>query len=177
MIGYVGRRLAWSILVIWFVVSITFSMLVAIPADPGRTLAGPHANAETLARAKKAYCLDAGFVEQYGCFVGRMATGDMGESFLTGRKVSDIIADRIWPTAWLALAAITLEFIVAIPLGIIAATRRNTIADYLANGTAIIGQSAPEFFIGLLFMYIGGFWLGWFPISGFGEGFGTSCII
>ncbi|MCG8418899.1 MAG: ABC transporter permease [Proteobacteria bacterium] len=171
MIGYLVRRLVWSVFVIWFVVSTTFAMLMWIPAEPARTLVGPHATPETLARVRQAYCLDAGFVETYGCFVGRMVRGDMGESFRTGRDVAGIIADKIWPTVQLALAAMFLQLAMAIPLGLIAATRRNRLADYLASGTAAIGQSAPTFFVGLLLMYLCGYRLGWFPISGYGEGF------
>ena len=171
MIGYLVRRLAWAALVVWFVVSAAFIMLTWIPADPAATLVGPHGNAESIARARRAYCLDAGLVEQYGCFVGRLARGDMGESFRTGREVAEVIGERIWPTVQLALTAMFLQLIIAIPLGVLAATRRNTIVDYLANGIALLGQSAPVFFVGLLLMYLFGFQLGWLPMTGYGEGF------
>ena len=170
MIGYLVRHAAWSALVIWFVVSMTFVMATFIPADPASTFVGPHASEETLARVREIYCLDAGVIEQYGCFVGRLMRGDMGESFRTGRPVAAIIGERIWPTAQLALAAMFLQLAMAIPLGIMAATRRNKLADILASGVAYIGQSAPTFVVGLLLVYFCSFRLDWFPISGYGEG-------
>ncbi|MEM9490295.1 MAG: ABC transporter permease [Myxococcota bacterium] len=172
MIGYVLRRLLWAVVTVWFAVSAVFAMLMWIPADPARTLVGPRADVETVARARAAYCLDDSFLEQYGCFVGRLARGDMGESFRSQRPVSAIIGERLWATAQLALAAMILQLALALPLGLWAAVRRNRRADYLATGIAIIGQSAPTFFIGLILMYLGGYQLGWFPIAGYGEGLG-----
>jgi len=170
VIGFLLRRLGWSILVIWFVVTTTFAMLFWIPADPARTLVGPHGDEATLKRVRKQYCLDKGFIGQYGCFVGRMMRGDLGTSFRTHRKVTEVLAQKVWPTAQLALAVIFLQLIIAIPLGLVAAMKRNQAADYAANVAALIGQSAPTFFIGPLFMYFFGYLLGWFPVSGYGGG-------
>ena len=171
MLAYALRRLAWSIVVVWFVVSAAFAMLMWLPADPARTLVGPHGDAETMARAKEAYCLDGGFVTQYGCYVGRIAGGDLGLSFRTDRPVSQVIAQKIWPTAQLALAAMFLQLLIAIPLGALAAARRNRPTDYVISTMAAIGQGAPAFFVGLVLMYLYAFRTGWFPISGYGEGF------
>lgn len=171
MIGYSLRRLAWSVLVVWFVISVTFAMVALIPADPARTLVGPQASPEIVAKAAEAYCLNAGIAEQYGCFVGRLLRGDMGESFRTGRSIAEILGEKLWPTIQLALAAMLLQLSLALPLGLIAATRRNQLGDILASGATYIGQSAPTFFTGLLLVYVFSFKLGWFPISGYGEGF------
>ncbi|MCE9577799.1 MAG: ABC transporter permease [Deltaproteobacteria bacterium] len=171
MIRFVLRRLVWSALVVWFVVSATFAMLTIIPADPVRALLGPHATPKTIERVRERYCLDEDLIGQYGCFVGRIATGDLGESFRSKRPVAAIIADRVWPTTQLALAAIFLQLVIGVPLGILAAIRRNRAPDYLANVGALIGQSAPTFFIGTLLVYLFGFRFGWFPVSGYGTGF------
>ena len=171
MIGFLLRRLAWSVVVVWFVVSATFAMVMAIPADPARALLGPHATEETLARVRAHYCLDGGFVEQYGCFVARVARGDLGESFRTKRRVADVIASRIWPTTQLALAAIALQLLIALPLGIWAAVRRNRWPDTATGVVTLIGQSAPTFFIATLLVYAVSYRLGWFPIAGYGSGF------
>ncbi|HTJ42796.1 MAG TPA: ABC transporter permease [Kofleriaceae bacterium] len=164
-------RLVWSIVVIWFVVSATFVMVSAIPVDPIRTMVGPHADEKTIVRVRAEYCLDEGFLGQYGCFVGRVMQGDLGTSFRFDRSVSSIIADRIWPTTQLALAAIFLQLAIGVPLGVLAAVRRNRAADYAANVTALIGQSAPTFFIGTVLVYVFAFRFGWFPIGGYGAGF------
>jgi peptide/nickel transport system permease protein len=170
MIRFLLGRVAWSLIVIWFVVSATFVMVSAIPVDPVRTMVGPHADAATIARVRTAYCLDEGFVGQYGCFVGGVMRGDLGHSFRFDRSVASIIGDRIWPTTQLALAAILLQLLIGVPLGVIAAVRRNRAADYAANVTALIGQSAPTFFIGTLVVYVFAYRFGWFPIGGYGSG-------
>lgn len=170
MIGFLVRRLAWSAVVVWFVVSAAFAMVMAIPADPARTLMGPHADAETLERVRAHYCLDGGIAEQYGCFVGNIARGDLGKSLRTGRPVADVIASRAWPTVQLALAAIALQLVIAVPLGVWAAVRRNRWPDAATGVIALVGQSAPTFFVATLLVYGLAFVGGWFPIAGYGDG-------
>jgi peptide/nickel transport system permease protein len=155
--------------VLWFAVSATFLIAFAIPGDPARALVGPHGDAETIARVRHELCLDRGFAEQYACHVGRVLRGDLGTSFRTQRKVADILADRVWPTAQLALGAIALQLLIGVPLGVLAAMRRNRAADHAASAAALIGQSAPTFFLGPLFMYLLGYQLGWFPVAGYGQ--------
>lgn len=170
MTALVLRRIAWTIVVLWFVVSATFVAIAAIPADPMRTLLGPHATTETIQRVRAHYCLDQGLVTQYGCYVGRIATGDLGESYRSKRAVGAIIADRIWPTLQLALAAILMQLLIGLPLGVIAAMRKNRWPDHAANVVGLIGQSAPAFFVGTLLLYVFAYRFGWFPIAGYGSG-------
>jgi peptide/nickel transport system permease protein len=158
-------------LVVWFVVTATFAMTTAIPADPARALLGPHATPEAIVRVRAYYCLDRGFIGQYGCYVARIAHGDLGESFRSKRPVTSIIAARIWPTAQLALAAILLQLLIGVPLGVVAAARRNRWPDHAANLAGLLGQSAPTFFVGTLLLYLFAYRFGWFPIGGYGEGF------
>src|SRR5258705_7031520 len=115
MIGIALRRIGWSILVVWFVITATFAMIAAIPTDPVKAMLGPHATPEAIAQVRTEYCLDETIVVQYGCYFGRIARGDLGTSYRTKRPVADIIADRIWPTAQLALAAIALQLLIGIP--------------------------------------------------------------
>ena len=127
------RRLGWSILVVWFVVTATFAMTTAIPADPAMAILGPHATPEAIDRVKAHYCLDRNVVEQYGCWLDRVVHGDLGESHRSKRAVASIIADRVWPTAQLALAAILLQLVIGVPLGVVAAVRRNRWPDHAAH--------------------------------------------
>jgi peptide/nickel transport system permease protein len=166
----IARRIAWAVVVAWFVVTATFAMTVAIPADPAQALLGPHATPETLERVRAHYCLDRGFVGQYVCYVGHVARGDLGESYRSKRAVTAIIADRVWPTAQLALAAILMQLLVGVPLGVIAAMRRNRWPDHATNVLGLLGQSAPTFFVGTLLLYVFAYRFGWFPISGYGDG-------
>jgi peptide/nickel transport system permease protein len=165
------RRLVWTVLVVWFVVTATFAMTLAIPADPAKALLGPHATPEAIIRVRAYYCLDKSFVEEYGCYVTRIAHGDLGESFRSKRPVASIIAARLWPTAQLALAAILLQLLIGVPLGVIAAARRGRWPDHTANVLGLLGQSAPTFFVGTLLLYVFAYRFGWFPIGGYGEGF------
>jgi len=170
MIAQVLRRLGWSVLVVWFVVSATFAMTMAIPADPGKTLLGPHASSEALERVRALYCLDRGFVGRYKCWIERIAHGDLGESYRTRRPVTEILADRIGPTVQLALSAIFLQLVIGLPLGILAAVRRGRWPDHATNLVGLIGQSAPTFVIGTVLLYVLSYRFGWFPIGGHGSG-------
>jgi peptide/nickel transport system permease protein len=170
MIGMVLRRIGWAIAVAWFVASATFVLIAAIPADPARALLGPHATPEAIQRVRAHYCLDRGAAAQYGCWLDRMVRGDLGESYRSKRAVRAIIAQRLWPTAQLALAAIALQLALGIPLGIAAATRRGRWPDHGANLLCMIGQSAPAFFVGTVLLYLLAYRWGWFPISGYGSG-------
>jgi peptide/nickel transport system permease protein len=170
MIGAVVRRLGWMIVVIWFVVTATFFATIAIPADPAKALLGPHATPEAIERVRAHYCLDRGALHQYGCWISQVARGDLGESYRSKRAVSAIIADRIWPTAQLALAAIALQLLVGVPLGALAALRRGRWQDHGVHLFGLLGQSVPAFFAGTVMLYLLAYRWGWFPISGYGVG-------
>jgi peptide/nickel transport system permease protein len=162
------RRIGWTILVVWFVVTATFAMTTLIPADPARALLGPHATPDALARVRAYYCLDKGFLGQYACYVEHVVHFDLGDSYRSKRPVTSIIAARIGPTAQLALAAIALQLLVGVPLGIVAAIRRDRWPDHAANVVGLLGQSAPTFFVGTLLVYVFAYRFGWFPIGGYG---------
>jgi peptide/nickel transport system permease protein len=170
MIAAIVRRLAWTLVVVWFVVTATFLAVAALPADPAHTLLGPHATEETLARVRAHYCLDRGIATQYGCWISRVARGDLGESYRSKRAVGAIIADRIWPTAQLALAAIVLQLAIGVPLGIVAALRRGRWQDHGIHLLALLGQSVPAFVAGTLLLYVLAYLWGWFPLGGYGTG-------
>ena len=170
MIGAIARRVGWMLLVVWFVVSTAFVVTVAIPADPARTLLGPHATAEAIQRVRAHYCLDRGVVAQYGCWIARVAHGDFGDSYRSQRPVTDIVAERLWPTVQLALAAIALQLAIGVPLGILAAMRRRRWPDHAVGLLAVVGQSAPQFFVGTVLLYLFAYRWGWLPIAGYGAG-------
>jgi peptide/nickel transport system permease protein len=170
MTGAIVRRIGWMLVVVWFVVTTTFLVTAAIPADPAKALLGPHATEETLARVRTHYCLDRGLVQQYGCWLDRVVHGDLGESYRSKRPVTEIIAGRIWPTAQLALAAIALQILLGVPLGVAAALRRGRWQDHVVTLFGMIAQSVPAFFLGTLLLYLFAYRWGWFPIGGYGTG-------
>jgi ABC-type dipeptide/oligopeptide/nickel transport system permease component len=170
VIGLVARRIGWALVVAWFAATVTFAMVVAIPADPAATLLGPHRTPEAVERVRAHYCLDDGVLVQYGCWIGRLAHGDLGESYRTKRPVSELLAARVWPTVQLALAAIVLSLAIGVPLGVIGAARRGRWPDRVATVLALLGQSAPRFFVGTVLLYLLAYRWGWFPITGYGDG-------
>lgn len=170
MIGAVLRRLAWSLVVLWFVVTATFAMVALLPADPAKALLGAHADDAAVERARAHYCLDAGALAQYGCWIAHVARGDLGESYRSKRPVAEILAARAWPTVQLALAAIALQLLFGVPLGVIAAVRRGR---WPARATALfelIAQSVPSFLAGALLLYIVAYRWDLLPIGGYGDG-------
>jgi peptide/nickel transport system permease protein len=169
MLAAIARRLAWTILVVWFVVTLTFLIVAAIPADPARTLLGPHATQKTLELARAYYCLDRGVVGQYACWLRHVAHADLGTSFASGGSVLAIIGARIGPTFELALAAIALQLAIGVPLGVIAAVRRGRWPDVAANLVGLVGQSAPSFFVGTILLYLLAYRTGWLPLGGAGT--------
>jgi peptide/nickel transport system permease protein len=170
MTGAILRRAGWTALVVWFVVTATFLVTIAIPADPARALVGPHGGAETIERVRAHYCLDRGIAGQYGCWIARVAHGDLGESYRSKRAVAEIIADRVWPTAQLALAAIALQLALGVPLGIAAARRRGSWLDRGVSLASSVAQSVPAFVAGTALLYVAAYRWGWFPIGGYGAG-------
>ena len=167
------KRLAWTVIVVWFAITATFVMATMIPANPARALLGPHSTPEAIHRVEAYYCLDRGFAGRYACYVGNIVKGDLGESYHSKRPVATIIADHVWPTVQLALAAILLQLIVGVPLGVLAAIRRNRWQDHGANVVSLLGQSAPAFVTATLAMYVLAYRFGWFPIGGYGDGFAS----
>jgi peptide/nickel transport system permease protein len=169
LIRRLAERLAWAALVLWFVVTLVFTLMWTLPADPARALAGPHADTATVEQLRRNLCLDRGFVVAYGCHVGRMLRGDLGTSFRTGAPVAEVLAARAGATAQLAGAALLLQLLVGVPLGLWSARWRGRSADLAATGLAAAGGSAPSFVVGPVLMYLLGARLGLFPVSGSGQ--------
>lgn len=170
LLGSVLRRLAWSAVVVWFVVTVTFLMVVAVPADPARTLLGPRATEEALARVTEHYCFDDGLIVQYGCWIDHLAHGDLGESYRTRQPVTELLGSRVWPTLQLALAAIALAVAAGLPLGMLAAIRRKRWPDRAVTGASLILQSTPPFVSGAVLLYVVAYRWELLPLGGYGDG-------
>ena len=168
MIGLVLRRIAWAIVVAWFASTVAFALVTQLPADPLESMLGPHATAETIERARIHYCLDEGWLVQYGCWLDRLAHGDLGESYRTRRPVGELIADRIVPTLELAVAAVILALGIGVPLGVIAAMRRGRWQDRAVTLGGLVAQSAPPFVVGTVLMWVLAYRFDLLPTSGYG---------
>ena len=169
MLRYLVRRLLLTIPVLLGVATLVFSLIHLVPGDPAQAMLGDGASAQDIAELRKSLGLDAPLVDQYVTFLSRAITGDLGRSFRTGQPVTTMIVERVPATAELAVAAMIVAIVIAIPLGVIAAVWRGTAADYGAMTFALAGVSIPNFWLGPLLAIVFAVELGWLPVSGRGT--------
>lgn len=163
------RRALTSLLVALGIVFFVTLILDLIPGDPVLIILGQNATAEQVAALRHELGLDRPLVVRYVDYIGRALTGDLGRSIMTKRSVAAEVADA-WPnTLLLASAAITLAVVFGIGLGAVSALRPNGWLDLLVRILALLGLSMPIFWIGLVFIYIFGFYLRLLPIGGSGT--------
>jgi peptide/nickel transport system permease protein len=153
MIRFAVRRLAWSLLVVWFVATSVFAIYFAVPRDVARLVAGSRASEQTLVLVRKRLGLDQPVRVQYIQFLMRLAHGDLGQSFQTQEAVTTIVARDLPVTTSLALGASVLWLVVGVGAGTIAATRRRSRADRMINTAALGFYSMPTFLVGQLLLF------------------------
>jgi ABC-type dipeptide/oligopeptide/nickel transport system permease component len=145
------------------VVIVTFVLARALPGDPAAYFAGPAATHEAIEQVREKLGLNRSITEQFISYVGDLARGDMGVSLATGQPVAREILSRLPASLELTLAGILFAALVAIPLGVLAATRPNSWVDHLCRVITTAGVSLPTFFTGLLLIYVFYYLLGWAP--------------
>lgn len=163
MIGYILRRLLQSVLVVLVVTIIVFILLHQLPGGAARAILGPRATAAQIAEFNIQNGYDQPLFIQYFRQLGQWLTGNFGFSIKLNQSVSSLLVQRMPKTIILGLLSLLLTVIVAIPLGIYQAVRRNKPFDYIATGLAFIFYAAPTFFIGLIMIEVFAQNLGWFP--------------
>lgn len=168
MTTYIARRLLQMVPVL-FGISIIVFLLIRLGGDPVLNLVPDYFTEEQIAAVRADYGFDRPIVVQYLEFIGRALTGDFGYSFHHRQPAWDMVAARLPRTAQLAFAAILLAIVVSVPLGILAALKRNTWADVLITGLSVWGRSLPNFWLGIMFILLFAVTLNWFPVSGTGE--------
>jgi ABC-type dipeptide/oligopeptide/nickel transport system permease component len=150
MLTYVVRRILIAIPTVLGVATISFLLMHLIPGDPARVIAGPTATAADVARLRHQLGLDLPGWQQYLHFMGNLLQLNLGTSARTGQPVLQEIADRAPYTLEIALISIVIAIVVGVALGVIAATRRNTVVDMLISALAVVGVSMPVYWLGLL---------------------------
>ncbi|MXV62242.1 ABC transporter permease subunit [Natronorubrum sp. JWXQ-INN-674] len=167
------RRLLQGIFVIWGVITIMFGLRAVSPGDPATLMLGEGATQELIEHVREQEGLNEPIYVQYFDYLQGMVVGDFGYSWISNREVEAMVIERIPATVELAVAATVVAIVIAIPLGVISATRRNESADYGATLFSLLGISTPNFWLGLMLILILGVWAGIFPTGrrpvGFAE--------
>ena len=167
---YVARRLALSVPVFIGITVIVFGLMSLTPGDPISITMGEKADPVVVARVRHEMGLDRPLWEQYVQYVWNAAHGDFGNSFYyRDRSVASIIADGLPVSATLGLLATAVAVVLAIPLGILAALRQNSLVDYLSMSFAVAGVSVPIFVVAPLLIWIFALQLNVLPVAGWGS--------
>ena len=148
---------------------IIFILVRVVPADPAVSIAGPKADPETLAAIRKDLGLDDPLPVQYGRYLAGLAHGDLGRSYMTGRRVADVIAERVPATALLAAVSLSLGFLAGLVVGIATAARRGSAIDVAVLVGTLVGLSLPTFWLGNLLIYGFSYRLKLLPLGGYGT--------
>jgi peptide/nickel transport system permease protein len=171
--SFLARRLAATLPVLLVVAVLVFLMLRLTPGDPAAVLAGDAASTEQIARIRSGLGLDRSLPEQFAIWIGRMLTGDLGQSFYYKMPVTELIGQRLEPTVSLALLTITIAVLIAVPLGVLAAWRFGGAIDRSLMAFSVLGFSIPVFVLAYLLIWLVSLKLGWLPVQGykrFGDG-------
>ncbi len=167
MFEFLVRRAFISAVTLVVISVIVFAGVRAIPGDPARVLAGTDADEAGLAAIREKYGLTDPLVVQYLRWAGLALRGDLGESIRTRQPVAWTVAIKLPITIELACLSILVALAVAIPAGVFAAVRRNTVWDVAASGVSLCGLSVPNFWLGIMLILLFSVRLGWLPASGF----------
>jgi peptide/nickel transport system permease protein len=166
MIRRIARRIGWSIVVLWAVVTLTFGATILSPVDPIRSYVGLRATPEEYERARRAFGLDQPVYVQYVRYVDRLIHGDLGTSFVNQQPVVADILGRLPYTAILAVAGELVAILVGVPLGLLAALRSRRPIDRTILVLSLLGAMTPTFVLGFALLYFFAFVLHWFPLGG-----------
>ena len=165
MLRFALRRLLLA-LVVGIAVSAIAFMLLRISGDLAIALAGEDASPADVERIREQYGLNRPVIVQYGEWLWNAMRGDLGRSLFYPESVANLIMTRLPVTLTLSAMGLVIALLIALPLGIIAALKRNTWIDRAALGIAVMGQAMPNFWFGLLMIFLFGLALGWLPVSG-----------
>ncbi|KAA2235919.1 ABC transporter permease [Salinarimonas soli] len=167
MAAYLTSRIASLVPILFGTSLVSFFLIRLVPGDPAVALLGLEADERAIAALRAQLALDQPLVVQYLTWLGRVLSGDFGRSVQGGREVLPLLVGALGPTAQLSFAAAIVSLVIAIPAGIVAATRRDTAVDYGASFAALCGLSMPSFWLGILLILAFSVHLPWLPASGY----------
>jgi peptide/nickel transport system permease protein len=172
---YIIIRFGQGIIALWLVTVIVFGISRGT-GDPSSIFLGIDARQEDREAARERWGLDKPIVQQYGIFLGKALRGDLGESLkFPELGAAGVVFHRLPATLYLAGVSLILAIGIGVPLGVLSAVKRDTIFDTSSKVLALLGQSVPNFWLGLMMMWLFAVQLGWLPTSGQGDGNTSSC--
>lgn len=177
MLGYVLKRLALAVPVLFGITVIVFLVISLIPGDPATAILGSFATPENVARLNRDLGLDEPLPVQYATWLAGVLQGDLGRSYSLNRPVLDEVLERLGPTLILAGAALFLCTILGLAAGVVAAVNQYGWADRLLTLAVLVGISTPSFFLGILLILGFSVGLGWFPTGGMYALFGGGGLL
>ncbi len=166
---YLARRLLLTLPVLFFVSLIVFSLINLIPGDPARVMLGEEASKEALSALRKEMGLDRPLYVRYLLWLSHVARGDFGHSVRDGRPVLDTLLLKLPVTIELAITSLLIAWGIAIPAGVVAAWQPRTALDYAATTVALAGISIPNFWLGIMMIYLLAVNMRLLPPSGYIE--------
>ena len=167
MLPFLAKRLVQLIPTLFFVSVLIFGLQQLLPGDPALAMAGEERDPAVLAQIRQQYRLDQPFYVQYVYWIGGVLSGNLGESMRLKEPVLTLIAQKFPVTLQLALMAIVISLAIGVSAGIVSAVRKNTAIDYVVNVIALGGISTPNFWLGILLIFLFSVQLGWLPASGY----------
>ena len=169
MTAYLVRRVMLSIPVLLVTAFLVFAALHLSPGDPVEVIVGPIAPPEVREAVRVKLGLDKPLPVQFAVYMSHIVQGDLGQSILNKRNVSDMISEKLGITAQLGITAFALTYLLGIPLGLFAALNRNSFSDWFTMIVALLGVSMPAFWLGLILMYMFAVNIPIFPATGYGT--------
>ncbi len=167
MLKFIGKRLLQLIPTLFFVSVLIFSLQQLLPGDPALVMAGEERDPQVIEQIRKQYRLDQPLPLQYVYWVKGVFSGNLGESMRVKEPVLKLIFEKLPVTMQLASMAIIIALSIGISAGVIAAVKKNTVWDYAANVFALWGISTPNFWLGIMMIFLFSVQLGWLPASGY----------
>ena len=171
MTAYILRRIVQAIPVLIGVTLLSFVLIHLVPGDPARTALGAQAPPEAIAALNARLGLDDPLITQYADFVAGALTLDFGDSITQNTAIGPLIAEQIPVTIFLLIYSVAISIVVAVPLAVVSALRRNRPTDHIIRLFSTITFAMPSFLLGLLLILFFSLKLGWLPTAGYGEGF------
>jgi peptide/nickel transport system permease protein len=164
---FIVKRIGQALIVLGIASILIFALMRWIPGDPIQVILGSEYSREAEAELRQQFGLDRPVVVQYLLWIRNVLHGEFGYSYLNHERVSVLLWEAFLPTLSLVIGTTIVGLLIALPSGIIAAVKKDTLWDYGSMGFAILAYSMPSFWKGILFIWIFGVYLGWFPTMGY----------